>query len=316
VTLDLGLDDAQEAIVAAVSQFCREGGVEEVSRRGGAPPRELWSGLGELGVLGLASPEGEGGAAELVAALEALGSACFPGPLAASLFATQVLGPEERARVARGEAWVALGASPCFPWAPEADLFLEIDAGRVFHAHPRGPVKSLETLGGEPWGEVELARERELEGMERAVAVFHLSLAAYLAAAGRRLVEAASEHARSRRQFGRPIGDFQAVAHPLADCAIGLEAATALARLAAERLDAAEADAPAAAAAARLSAGRAALETAYVAHQVFGAVGVTLEGSVFHVSRRIRQLVSLLPGEDDAREALLGDLGLQRREAP
>jgi alkylation response protein AidB-like acyl-CoA dehydrogenase len=315
MTLDLALDDAQEAIVAAVSQFCREGGAEEASRKGGRPPRELWSGLAELGVLGLASPEGEGGASELVAALEALGAACCPGPLAASFFATQVLGPDERARVARGEAVVALGESRCLPWAPEADLFLEIEGGRVFRARARGSVKVLETLGGEPWGQVDLVREGELEGMERAVAVFHLSLAAYLAAAGRRLVDDASEHARTRRQFGHPIGDFQAVAHPLADCAIRLEAATLLARLAGERFDGGDAAAPAAAAAARLSAGRAALEAAYVAHQVFGAVGVTLEGPVFHVSRRVRQLVSLVPGEGDAREALLGDLGLEGREA-
>lgn len=313
MSLDLELDDAQQAIVAAVGQFCRDHGSEEASRRGGRPPPELWGGLAELGVLALASPEGDGGAAELVAALEALGAACFPGPLAAGFFATQVLPAEERVRVAQGEALVALGPKPVLPWAPEADLFLELDGERVFLARRDGPVETLPTLGAEPWGRVELVREQELEGTACATAIFHLTLAAYLAAAGQRLVDEASEHARTRRQFGRPIGDFQAVAHPLADCAIRLEAARTLARLAGERLDGGGDDAPAAAAAARLSAGRAALEAAYVAHQVFGAVGVTHEGPVFHVSRRIRQWASLLPGEDDARERLLGDLGLEGR---
>lgn len=40
-----------------------------------------------------------------------------------------------------------------------------------------------------------------------------------------RLLEASIEHANSRRQFGRPIGGFQAVAHPIADMKIRLELA-------------------------------------------------------------------------------------------
>ena len=51
----------------------------------------------------------------------------------------------------------------------------------------------------------------------------------------------------------------------------------------------------ASAAAARLSAGRAAIAAAHTCHQLFGAIGITLEGPVFHVSRRIRQLVSQQP---------------------
>jgi alkylation response protein AidB-like acyl-CoA dehydrogenase len=40
-----------------------------------------------------------------------------------------------------------------------------------------------------------------------------------------RLLEASVKHARSRRQFGRPIGSFQAVAHQIADMKIRLELA-------------------------------------------------------------------------------------------
>jgi alkylation response protein AidB-like acyl-CoA dehydrogenase len=40
-----------------------------------------------------------------------------------------------------------------------------------------------------------------------------------------RLLETSLDHARSRRQFGRPIGSFQAVAHPIADMKIRLELA-------------------------------------------------------------------------------------------
>jgi alkylation response protein AidB-like acyl-CoA dehydrogenase len=121
-------------------------------------------------------------------------------------------------------------------------------------------------------------------------------------------VEDAAEHARTRKQFGRAIGEFQAVAHPLADAAIALDGAAVLARSAAWRIDARgghAAETSAWAAAARLSAVRAALGAVHTCHQAFGAVGITVEGPAFHVSRRIRQVASLPPSERRARPAIL-----------
>jgi hypothetical protein len=293
-----------------VESFCQQAGGDALARRAdGVLPREAWRGLGDLGVLACATPEGDGGACEIVAALEVLGRACFPGPLAASFLATQILPERERRRVAAGEALVAVGTPPLVPWAAAADLFIELDGARAFLARPEGEVVRVETLGAEPWGRVELARELDLGPCVRAIALADLALAAYLAGAGQRLVDGASEHARSRRQFGRPIGDFQAVAHPLADCAMRLAAARTRARCAAASFDAGEPRVTPLAAAARLSASRASLEAASTSHQVFGALGVTLEGPAFFASRRVRQLVALPPGEEHAREAVLEPLG-------
>jgi alkylation response protein AidB-like acyl-CoA dehydrogenase len=311
VSLDLELDDAQQAFARAVEAFCREVGGEALARRAdGILPRDAWRGLGALGVLACATPEGDGGACEVVAALESLGRACFPGPLAATFFATQLLPAPERLRVASGAALVAVGAPPLVPWAAAADVFVETDGVRAWLARPRGPVVAVATLGAEPWGRVDLERGQELGPCTRALALSDLALGAYLAAAGQRLVDAASEHARTRRQFGRPIGDFQAVAHPLADCAMRLAAARDLARRAASCFDAGDARGAELAAAARLSARAASLEAASTSHQVFGALGVTVEGPAFFASRRIRQLASLPPGTERAREAVLAPLGL------
>jgi len=52
-----------------------------------------------------------------------------------------------------------------------------------------------------------------------------------------RLLEKAVEYARTRRQFGQPIGKFQAVAHRIADMKVQLEAARLLTYRAAWRLD-------------------------------------------------------------------------------
>jgi alkylation response protein AidB-like acyl-CoA dehydrogenase len=304
--LDLGLDETQQAIADAVAAFCRDQcSAEAVRAAEGRFPAELWKGLADLGVLALATPEGEGGPVELVAALEELGRSAFPGPLAETFLANELLPEAERRRVAGGEAIVSVGAPPLLPWAPCADLFVEIAGSRAFRARPAGGIEPVSTLGGEPWGRLQLEREAELPGAESALSLHAVALAAYLCAAARRLVEATAEHARTRRQFGRPIGEFQAVAHPLADCAIQLDGAAVLTRAAACRCRDADPDAPAAAAAARLAACRAAVHAAHTCHQLYGAVGITLEGPIFHVSRRILQLARGAPGEAPARDTLL-----------
>ncbi len=313
--LDLALDDAQQAIRDAVSQLCRDRcGDAVVKAAAGRFPSELWKELAELGVLALATPEGDGGACELVAAFEALGRAVFPGPLTGSVLAAQLLPPREREAVTSGAAVVAVGSPPLIAWAPEAQLFLEIDGERAHLARPRGAIEPVATLGGEPWGRLALERTTALGDARRALALHDIALAAYLAAAGGRLVEDAAEHARTRKQFGRAIGEFQAVAHPLADVWMSIGAAATLARAAAFTFDRAGTDPNASAmfaasAAARLSAARAALAAAHTCHQVFGAIGITLEGPVFHVSRRIRQLASHPCGDAPAHAAVLAAFG-------
>lgn len=302
MSLDLGLDDAQQAIADAVAKLCRDCCPEGVLRSSdGRLPTELWQSLAELGVLGLGATSEEGGALEIVAAMESLGQAVFPGPLVASFFAAQLLDGEGLTELLTGRGVVSLGTPPLMPWAPHARIFIELDGTRAWLAEPTGAVESVPTLGGEPWGRLSLRRGPELEGVERALVLADVARAAYLAGAGLRLVDDAAAHAGARVQFGRPIGEFQAVAHPLADAYLRLVAARHLARVAAFELDAAAAEAPARAAAARLSAGAAALGASYVCHQVFGAVGVTLEGPVFQTTRRIRQLVSTPPDERRAR---------------
>src|SRR5690606_3127741 len=49
-------------------------------------------------------------------------------------------------------------------------------------------------------------------------------------------IRLASEYARERIQFGRPIGSFQAVAHPLAQSAVEIDAARLMAWRAVEHV--------------------------------------------------------------------------------
>ncbi len=64
--------------------------------------------------------------------------------------------------------------------------------------------------------------------VSRAMDYGTLASAALLLGAGRGLLEASTQHAKTREQFGRPVGAFQAVKHALADVLIGLEFARPL----------------------------------------------------------------------------------------
>lgn len=94
-------------------------------------------------------------------------------------------------------------------------------------------------------------------------------------------VQLGVEHARTRRQFDRIIGSFQAVAHPLADSYAAMEFARSLAYRAA-----CEPDDDAAIAAAAAAATGAALQACETAIQVCGGMGVTWEFPLHRWYRR------------------------------
>lgn len=88
------------------------------------------------------------------------------------------------------------------------------------------------------------------------------------------------EHAKSRRQFGQPIGAFQGIKHALADNYVSLERARSLTYAAAARLadpSAAPGEVWTAAALAKAAANDAATNCARTAVQVHGALGQTWE---------------------------------------
>ena len=105
------------------------------------------------------------------------------------------------------------------------------------------------------------------------------------------------EHAKSRRQFGQPIGAFQGIKHALADNYVSVERARSLTYAAAARLaDPATppADAWTSAALAKAAAGDAAAGCARTAVQVHGALGQTWEHDVHLYVRRAWQGAALL----------------------
>ncbi len=315
--LDLAYNEDQQSIGAAVRRFCTQVNSEALARNAHQPfPRAAWEQLAQLGAFAAAAPEQDdaGGAEEVCAICEALGEAAFPGPLSATYIAIQTLPEDEAQQVISGSTLVALRASRgnLLPYGPDADIVLAREGNTVRRAELAAEMDVVETLGGEYCGRATLTLGEPLENSARALALGDLAAAAYLGGALQTLLTVTTEHAATRRQFGKTLGEFQAVTHPLADCALNATAALLLARNAACSFDSSADDNAtlcADAAAALLSAARAAREGAFTCHQVFGALGVTLEGPVFHFTRRIQQVISMTQDNLHAR-ALLAELGL------
>jgi alkylation response protein AidB-like acyl-CoA dehydrogenase len=93
-----------------------------------------------------------------------------------------------------------------------------------------------------------------------------------------RLLEMTAEHLRTRRQFGQPIGHFQALQHRAADMAIATEQARATALLAAARIDAVDRrERRRAISAAKVMAGESGRYVGEQAVQLHGGMGMTDE---------------------------------------
>lgn len=153
-----------------------------------------------------------------------------------------------------GGRWVVSGAATAVPAAPAASLFLVPAGASVFLVEPGDPgvtVEPQEVLGGPGAGwltldAVSLADDRLLGSSPSPTAPggfaadgfgtpggevgawlrAHATVGACAAQLGvtERALEMTAEYARTRVQFGRPIGSFQAVAQRLADAYIDVEA--------------------------------------------------------------------------------------------
>jgi hypothetical protein len=101
------------------------------------------------------------------------------------------------------------------------------------------------------------------------------------------VLELARTYASQRRQFGHTIGSFQAIRHLLADMYVDVESAWSSVLYAAAALDEHEPEALRTASIAKAYAGRATLDVAQGALQVFGGIAFTAEHPAHRFLRRV-----------------------------
>jgi alkylation response protein AidB-like acyl-CoA dehydrogenase len=119
-----------------------------------------------------------------------------------------------------------------------------------------------------------------------------------------RALELAVQYAKTREQFGRPIGAYQAVSHKLADTYIETELARSLAYWAAWAVAEGEDDAAVACAAAKSYAADAAVAACERSIQVHGGIGFTWE-HVLHRYYKRALAIQAFGGYASAHRALV-----------
>ncbi|MEV3923136.1 acyl-CoA dehydrogenase family protein [Actinomadura coerulea] len=246
------------------------------------PGRALWSAVAGAGAFAVAVPEEAGGAGllpvELAVAAEELGRAAAPGPYVETFAAAELLGGSPwLPRVAEGEAVVTL-AVPHALDADVADLVLTADG--VERKATGEAARSLDPAR-------RLFRVPEGAGFTD---LGVLLCAAQQVGLGQALLEVSVEYARTRQQFGRPIGEYQAIKHHLASAMVELEFARPLVYGAA--LAYGTPDFARDASAAKVAASEASYGMAKTALQVHGAIGYTDEYDPSLWIRKARALYS------------------------
>jgi alkylation response protein AidB-like acyl-CoA dehydrogenase len=262
--MSIAITDEHRALAQTVSDFLAKNGARAAARALlDAEAEELpsfWREVGELGWLGLAVPEEHGGSGfglpELVIVAEEMGRAVAPGPFVPTVTASAVIAaagsPQVQARLlpgladgssvgaaalggnvrvsggtASGSAGVVLGghlADVLVVPAGDDIVIVNCRDGGVSVQVPANldPARrsARVTLDGAP-AEVVPGGRQVLTDLARTI------LAAEAAGVARACTEMATEYAKVREQFGRPIGMFQAVKHHCANMLVAAELATA-----------------------------------------------------------------------------------------
>ena len=162
----------------------------------------------------------------------------------------------------------------------------------------RVPARLIGSTGDAP-GILERVRDRAA----LAVACEQLGVAS-------RALSMAVAYAKSRVQFGRPIGSFQAVKHRCVDVAQRIESARSAAQWGVATLSANADDSGVATAMATVCCSDAAVFATSENVQVHGGIGFTWEHPAHLYFRRARSNALLQGSADDARELLLRRLGV------
>ncbi|MDT4937253.1 MAG: hypothetical protein QOG80_924 [Pseudonocardiales bacterium] len=147
--------------------------------------------------------------------------------------------------------------------------------------------------------------------LDGAVAVASLLLGAEQVGAARRTLEMAVETARTRVQFGRPIGSFQAVKHRCADMLVDVELSRSLVYGALHAVDEDPAAATLEAALVRGFVSDACLSVAAANIQVHGGTGFTWEHDAHLYLKRAKASQSLFGSPTTARRRAAALLGVQ-----
>jgi alkylation response protein AidB-like acyl-CoA dehydrogenase len=255
-------------------------------------PEATWAELAELGWTGVSIPEEHGGAGltflEEAVLIEELGRALHHGPYFSTIALTLPALPDDLlAEVASGESSWTLALGPLVSDLDTAGRIATIGGDGIYELEGSEREVLETTDESRPLGVVRAGTPgRRLADSSTLIEIRLRALTALALEAcgvGRRALEYAVEHASTREQFGKQIGIYQAVSHPIADSYVRIELARSVAYWAAWCVANDDPEAALAAAAAKSAAAEAAVFACETSIQAHGGIGFTWE----HVLQRL-----------------------------
>ena len=239
--------------------------------------------------------------------------------------ATGALTPDAQAGSVNVDRGVANGTLRFVDGAVHATHLLALNVGRASHAGlaiidcSHGgvqvlPARAMGMKAGQGWAEVRvhnadaLLIELEANDVADLSGLARIALLARAYGAARRAFEMAVDYAKERRQFGQPIGRFQAVQHKLANGLIALEGVRLTLQNAAAAFDHGLPHWRYFASAATAFAGTALRQVSIETHHAFGAIGYAEEHEAPRHFRRVHLDLLSLGGAAHARGELAAHL--------
>ena len=290
----------RETVAALVTKHADPAAVRAAMESDRGYDESLWQLLCEqVGAAALVIPEELGGAggelADAAIVLQELGRGLVPSPLLGTTLAELALlaAPQPDAEtlegLAEGRSIGALVLDTDYVVNGDiADVVVAADGGRLsrwtrFSAQPvatMDPTRRLARVRPE---------ETEAIGADPGIAdTAAILLAAEQIGAAERCLELTVEYTKSRVQFGRPVGSFQALKHRMADLYVAVAAARAVVS------DACDDPTPTNAATARLAATDALCAVAAEGIQLHGGIAITWEHDMHLYFKRAHGSAQLL----------------------
>jgi alkylation response protein AidB-like acyl-CoA dehydrogenase len=293
--MDFDLSKPQKLLKDSAREFlareCKSRRVRAAMETDTADDRELFAAAADQGWTALVIPESYGGlglgVVDLAVVAEEMGRACMPGPLFATICASAAIvraGSEEQKRkwlepIAAGEmrATVALGEEFVLD-AGVADLILRFTPEGGLQAVEGATVTRMRAMD-ETRKVYRVDAPMPLRGddLHGATDVATVALCAEMVGAMQWVLDTTVEYAKTRNQFGRAIGSFQAVQHLCADMLLLTESARSATYYAAWALTQGDASAALATSMAKAYCSDASREVCNKGIQVHGGIGFTWE---------------------------------------
>ncbi len=309
--MNFDYNEEQQLLADSVRRYLQKDYDFEARRKILASPagwsERVWSTFAEMGLTGLPlSPDYGGfggGAVDLMSAMEAFGEALVVEPYLPTILGALLIakgGDEQQKKsilplVAEGKMRLALATGERgVLGASMADKIVSMQKNNVCVAD-RGvvtnPHRTLDDLGA---ADIQLKIESISHPVLDEVLDFGAALSCAEAVGAMKFAcDTTLEYLKARKQFGVPIGTFQALQHRMVDMFIAQEQARSMACLACSKVDSNEntKDRARAVSAAKIKIADSARHISQESVQLHGGMGMSEELKVSHTFRRLTVLM-------------------------